>query len=116
VPFKPKHPCNAPGCPALTLERFCLEHKREHHRRFDATRGTPAERGYGRRWQAIRMAHLMAEPLCRECGKAGRVVAAREVDHIVAKVRGGSDDESNLQSLCTPCHSRKTAREVGFHK
>ena len=23
-------------------------------------------------------------------------------------------DESNLQSLCTPCHSRKTAREVGF--
>ncbi|WP_256218679.1 HNH endonuclease [Pseudomonas sp. NBRC 111130] len=25
---------------------------------------------------------------------------------------GGSDDESNLQSLCVPCHQAKTATEA----
>jgi 5-methylcytosine-specific restriction endonuclease McrA len=38
--------------------------------------------------------------------------ASEEVDHIVPKKQGGTDDESNLQSLCKPHHSAKTAREV----
>ncbi|MDR8330758.1 HNH endonuclease, partial [Acinetobacter baumannii] len=25
--------------------------------------------------------------------------------------RGGTDDESNLQSLCVPCHKKKTQQE-----
>jgi len=112
MPTKPKHPCNHPGCPALTLERFCPDHKREHQRRFDATRGNTTERGYGGCWQKIRALHLAAEPLCRECGKAGMVVAAEEVDHLVPKVRGGTDEDDNLQSLCRHHHSQKTAREV----
>ena len=35
-----------------------------------------------------------------------------EVDHIVPLVDGGSHDMTNLQSLCTPCHKRKTAAEA----
>jgi 5-methylcytosine-specific restriction enzyme A len=114
MPTKPKHPCNRPGCPALTDTRFCPDHKREHNRRFDATRGTTKQRGYAGTWPARRKRWLARQPLCAECERKGEVVAATEVDHIVPKAQGGVDDESNLQSLCRACHSRKTAREVGW--
>ena len=29
-------------------------------------------------------------------------------------VDGGSHEPSNLQTLCTPCHKRKTAEEAGM--
>lgn len=64
-----------------------------------------------KQWRAIRAEQLAREPLCRQHGKAGRVVAANEVDHV-----DGNDADSspgNLQSLCKTCHSRKTAREQG---
>jgi 5-methylcytosine-specific restriction endonuclease McrA len=35
-----------------------------------------------------------------------------ELDHIVPLVDGGSHDASNLQTLCKPCHTRKSARET----
>jgi 5-methylcytosine-specific restriction endonuclease McrA len=34
------------------------------------------------------------------------------VDHITPKAQGGTDDLSNLQSICDPCHAEKTAREA----
>jgi 5-methylcytosine-specific restriction protein A len=63
-------------------------------------------------WLGIRRAVLLEEPFCRACLAAGRTTYAREVDHIVPKRAGGSDDRTNLQALCKPCHSRKTAAEV----
>jgi len=114
MPIKPKHPCNWPGCSTLTHERFCDAHRREHHRRFDATRGTTKQRGYAGTWPERRKLWLDAHPLCAECDRNGEVKAAREVDHVLPKADGGLDDESNLQSLCKQCHSAKTAREVGF--
>ncbi|MBF6822603.1 hypothetical protein HN294_21340 [Acinetobacter baumannii] len=30
---------------------------------------------------------------------------------MVNVARGGTDDESNLQSLCVPCHKKKTQQE-----
>jgi len=33
------------------------------------------------------------------------------VDHIKAKAHGGTDEDSNLESLCWSCHAAKTARE-----
>ncbi|MDM7498745.1 HNH endonuclease, partial [Escherichia coli] len=36
---------------------------------------------------------------------------ARTVDHIIPKAHGGTDDDSNLESLCLECHRAKTARE-----
>jgi 5-methylcytosine-specific restriction endonuclease McrA len=56
----------------------------------------------GKQWQAIRKAQLERYPLCAHCG-----LPANEVDHIegdTSKNIIGID----LQSLCKPCHSRKT--------
>jgi 5-methylcytosine-specific restriction protein A len=74
-------------------------------------RGSPAERGYGRAWQKLRKAMLAQEPLCRACREQGVVTAATDLDHIVPKAEGGTDDPANLQALCADCHKDKTARE-----
>jgi 5-methylcytosine-specific restriction endonuclease McrA len=33
-----------------------------------------------------------------------------EADHIVPRVRGGTNELTNLHTLCVPCHHRETAR------
>ena len=35
-----------------------------------------------------------------------------ELDHIVPLIDGGSHDDENLQTLCIPCHTAKTAEEA----
>jgi 5-methylcytosine-specific restriction endonuclease McrA len=35
-----------------------------------------------------------------------------ELDHILPLIDGGSHEPANLQTLCTPCHKRKTALEA----
>lgn len=93
----------------------------EYGRRPPApSRPTAAARGYGKAWQTARMLFLQAHPLCVKClsGQGGqegarRVESATVVDHIVPH-RGDMTlfwDEDNWQSLCTPCHNRKTAQE-----
>lgn len=52
-------------------------------------------------------------PLCAACLAIGRITTATEVDHIMPLAKGGSNDLTNLQSLCKRCHSRKTATEDG---
>ena len=76
---------------------------------MDVRPGSSA-RGYGYRWQALRADYLRHHPLCVSCEAKGRVTAAREVDHIKPLAAGGSNAADNLQALCKPCHSRKTAR------
>lgn len=88
---------------------MCGPIKRQRNAVHDAQRGSAAERGYDRRWRRLRTAYLVAHPLCVECQKRGAIVLATDVDHVVARRNGGSDDESNLQALCHACHSRKTA-------
>jgi 5-methylcytosine-specific restriction protein A len=93
---------------------YCDQHRRGRQRAYNSTANRQADQKFykGRRWLAVRAAHLQDEPLCRECRKVGRVMAATHVDHIIPRTAGGADyDESNLQSLCMPCHSAKTRRE-----
>jgi diadenosine tetraphosphate (Ap4A) HIT family hydrolase/5-methylcytosine-specific restriction endonuclease McrA len=47
---------------------------------------------------------------CELCGISAEVKAL-EVDHIVPRNNGGSDDESNLQSLCYSCNATKRDRD-----
>jgi hypothetical protein len=48
--------------------------------------------------------------LCAAC----RIGEASELDHIVPIAQGGTDEDSNLHLLCTPCHRTKTAIQSGF--
>ena len=76
------------------------------------TRPSAAKRGYGYAWQVLRSDILKRDKrLCQQCIKAGRTVMATDVDHIVPKHRGGTDNPGNLQSLCGDCHRAKSARE-----
>jgi 5-methylcytosine-specific restriction protein A len=67
-----------------------------------------------RRKGGVRDQHLAREPLCRHCQQRGLVVAAVDVDHILAIEAGGDPwDHDNMQSLCHQCHSRKTGVDEG---
>jgi 5-methylcytosine-specific restriction protein A len=87
----------------LTLQGYCLEHRRSYER----ARGSAAARGYGRRWGKLRLRVLAEEPLCRICEAA----ESTEVDHIQRKQDGGTDLRSNLRGLCKACHSRRHVEE-----
>ncbi|WP_458718318.1 HNH endonuclease [Pseudomonas gregormendelii] len=63
----------------------------------------------GRPWRRKRAAILLRdEYTCQACGV---ITLQLEVDHIINRARGGSDEEDNLQALCVPCHKDKTAAE-----
>lgn len=51
---------------------------------------------------------------CRRCG-AGPNDARLVIDHVVPVAKGGTADESNLQTLCHPCNSAKSDREPHQH-
>lgn len=71
-------------------------------------------RGYGKAWEKLRARILARDKhLCQRCLPKGIVTAANQVDHIVPKAKGGTDDEGNLQALCKPCHDAKTIEDAG---
>ena len=78
--------------------------------------GSTTERGYGWQWQKLRKQILQRDRyLCQHCWRANppRITQAKEVDHIKPKAKGGTDDPSNLEAICTPCHRAKSARDQG---
>lgn len=109
---KPLRPCRYPGCSALTRAGWCAVHK--------STKSPRRESIAWHNWYSLsvwtddlRPAQLFREPFCRECAKRGLRVWATDVDH-VQDHKGNWEvfiDESNLESLCHSCHSRKTMRE-----
>lgn len=46
---------------------------------------------------------VLAIGSCSLCGSSEQL----QVDHVIAVVDGGTDDEANLQPLCRPCNRRK---------
>lgn len=68
----------------------------------------------GRKAVEQRQRRLAAEPLCRHCKEAGRITPAVTPDHIVPLAKGGTDDDSNIQCLCTDCHDAKTREDFGY--
>jgi len=70
------------------------------------------ERGYGSAWVKIRdRIRTRDNHLCQECLRSGIITQGKQVDHILNKARGGTDDDSNLELLCIKCHKIKTNKE-----
>lgn len=46
------------------------------------------------------------------CAACGEPTEAFEVDHYAPVALGGTNDLSNLQALCPPCHKVKTRKDV----
>jgi 5-methylcytosine-specific restriction enzyme A len=113
MPTAMKRSCLYPGCgQAQEQGGYCPAHA--HLRPLppsEAQRGSPSARGYGRRWQQLRMMVLRAHPACVVCGEP-----ATDVDHITPKRQGGQDTADNLQPLCHACHSSKTMAETNARR
>ena len=70
------------------------------------------------KWKELRLLKLQMNPLCEHCLRENKITPATEVDHIIP-IQQRPDlalDINNLQSLCKPCHSRKTAQETNQKK
>lgn len=90
---------------------YCETHKAEGQAWYHNGL-TPAQRGYDWQWEKTRKRVLKrGKHLCQPCLRTGRPTPATEVDHIIPKSRGGSEDESNLQAICSACHTEKTQSE-----
>jgi 5-methylcytosine-specific restriction protein A len=72
------------------------------------------ERGYGVAWDKLREQVMRRDlRLCQPCLRKDRVTAAHAVDHIKPKAKGGTDELTNLEAICRPCHLDKTLRDAG---
>lgn len=60
-------------------------------------------------WRATRLRILERDHWT--CQHPGCGQHATQVDHIINDAAGGTDDDSNLQALCTPHHRTKSANE-----
>ncbi|EIH4510032.1 HNH endonuclease [Escherichia coli] len=113
MPSRIPRACRKRGCAGTTTDSsgYCGKHRGEgwgQHQRGLSRH----QRGYGSKWTVIRARILKRDKgLCQLCLRAGVVSEAKTVDHIIPKAHGGTDADSNLQSLCWPCHKAKTARE-----
>lgn len=91
-------------------DRYCKKHKSETDKQYNKYQRYPeSNKRYGRNWKRIRDKYVKAYLLCEECKKQGRLTPVEEVHHIISLSKGGSNDFSNLMSLCKSCHFRITA-------
>ena len=113
MPTSALKPCTYPGCPELVSKGYCEKHQPVIQAGRQAQHPEWQRLYNCARWKQIRSRVLARDPWCVECLSAGLYVPATECDHIephrgdVHKFFSGP-----FQSLCTPCHSRKTAYEV----
>lgn len=114
MPTAPMRMCAAPGCPELVAAMQSSGRCATHTRAKEQRRGSAYSRGYDGNWKGLREQKLSQNPLCERCEQDGVTMLANEVDHKVriADWPGGRLRPDNLQSLCKPCHSRKTQREL----
>lgn len=60
--------------------------------------------------ESLRYEVLKRDRTCRLCG-AGPDDAQLQVDHIIPRSKGGSNETNNLQVLCAPCNRGKSNRD-----
>lgn len=78
-------------------------------------RASRKARGYGPEWDRQRLEILKRDNYicqCTRCKAEGIIRPANEVDHVVPKQEGGTDEDDNLQSINHDCHELKTQAEA----
>ncbi|WP_410684786.1 HNH endonuclease [Citrobacter europaeus] len=113
MPPRTPKACRVHGCRFTTSDPsgYCENHKGEGWKSYKPGQSRQ-QRGYGSKWEVIRARILKRDKgLCQNHLRQGVVKQASCVDHIKAKAHGGTDEDSNLESLCWSCHAAKTARE-----
>lgn len=109
MPRKPKHPCRYNGCPNLVDagQSYCDKHKKVATKEYEHFhRGYKASERYGSSWRRIRSEYVKAHPLCEMCQADGRLTPVALVHHKTPLDEGGTNDFSNLMSLCKSCHNK----------
>lgn len=109
MPKKPNRPCRITGCPNLAEDGklYCSEHKGMDMREYNHYRREPeANKRYGRAWKRIRNKYITEHPMCEECFKNNIYKPADEVHHKLPISDGGTNERSNLVSLCHSCHMK----------
>ncbi|MFV2949621.1 HNH endonuclease [Pseudomonas japonica] len=115
MPPKAKRPCRKPMCPSKTtsMHGYCEAHASLASGWNKAERGSAEQRGYGWAWRKLAQAVLKRDRYLCQCENCrGKGLPATEVDHVVSKSRGGTDDFDNLQAINQDCHKAKTQREA----
>ena len=123
MPPRPLKVCRHAGCHELTRDPSGVLPEaqgrggsagEEVEAEQDSQRESAYRRGYGARWRKLRAQILMDEPLCRECRKAGRIVPATDVDHIVARADGGTMTGATCNPSAMPATAaRPSERTAG---
>lgn len=115
--------CAEHGCPTLCQGTArCPEHTKSRPKAKPTDYRVQSNAFYNSpTWRKLSKAHKRRNPLCAHCAKQDRTAVGDVTDHIIEI----SDDwsmrlePSNLQTLCTPCHAKKTAeakRSRGGHR
>lgn len=114
MPLRPLRPCTYPGCHTLSRTGRCEKHpKVAWETRKSSGRG-------GSKWRSRRERIFHRDKfLCQRHLQRGELVAVTLhgpdhgiCDHIVPLAEGGTDDESNLQTICQACDREKTQAEA----
>ena len=107
-------PCAWPTCSTIiTQGSHCPAHRRAYEADDRKTRGTSSQRGYGHRWTIYRAATLASSPLCVRCLQRNKIASAEQIDHVQPRLLRPDLfwTQLNHQTLCRPCHERKSAQE-----
>ena len=117
MPMKAKRPCAYPGCPNLSDERFCLEHRSKVNSDYERYgRNKATKKRYGRAWKRIRDRYASLFPFCEICFDKGIIVPTQEIHHKKPLSEGGTHDMDNLIALCKSCHSQIHAKRGDYWK
>lgn len=114
--IRPQRICRAVACKELhrNANGYCEQHQEQAAAWNTSRKGSAADRGYGAAWRRLRVQVLRRDGWrcrCNDCVSTGRVREASEVDHIIPKFEGGTDEPSNLQAINPECHKKKTQAE-----
>lgn len=102
-----RRPCIEPGCPVLAQGGArCPGHAKEREGAKNRRRAQLAP-ATGAAAQLRAQVKQAGGGTCANCSTWTTV----QVDHRLPLADGGSDDWSNVQLLCVPCHAAKSAAE-----